>query len=1195
MGRQQELQELHVKLTDKKKRAEGTSAVLIQCLPGGGKTHLARQYVFEHRADYPGGIYWVRAKSITEMEQFYWKIARNEALGHLLQKPVDNAPNAAGQRIDQDCYKSQNIVDTVRSWFNSFDQWLLIFDGIHFDAPGIRQFIPDAKNTSLIYTSIQHSATGMYEFDNPQIIELGLLDAEDAQNLLLEEMEKKKPWTQDARARALELVLLMGRLPLMIHVAARHLKATREPLSKYLRTYQARPRAGQLPAYRAVYSELDKRGAHAALNLMSILAFYDQLIPVGMITLGEPYLPPSPFRSWVPLSFALSLTSSPLSIGLGALNNVTPVRTEDARHKAKSINNSLKILIAFALIERTETDNVSPTSSQSSAKRSFDKSSGYVDVLRIHSVVQAFFIDLLKKELNFWLERAARVFCRSFSEAHRRITEDAKLGLPDDYRRFMIHGRKLLEHLTRAEKKSGVPAELTGVRADVEATLGVCQDAIDRLSEATQKQIVADSVLDKSSDDRVSQISVFERANSMSESDSASPSNQSSRTGSGLSAQTGTAVTNLNMDLDERRWIPSYGNDAMSIYQSPTLYHPPTTLDDQNPWHWHLPYPAEGSTIPGPPSREDSDDRTEVATPHVSEGPGGPAFRSGSGTNDWRPPISVHRTVRRNESRRYHDRAGSWRDSTISDPRISVSREIARGNVFRPESVASEMDLPGEDGQAGGSEAELRLARIRATEEAVGAGDATGREKAHGQHKHKSRAQSTGNLDTGSHSNITRDGHSQAEPTGLVSGFLSMPWRSQSSAWTAATLKRLRENILPSQAGKHSSEGDLLVLQSGQEAQEPLASSIASLLNRQPSPMFRGSRTAQSSPGHGNGPFHPPPPPSLQHDHLPASIRPWETPIFYTPGHSQLDVSDLSFGIAGDDVMAASYPPPYPPPRRGGRENAATAQHPPMPVSYWRQQSHLRPSMVTDGYTSQPMSRGGSSQSQPDGDGSYDSHGSQGAGIRIRMVGGSRSFTSAADGNTQFSHSLPSSYGPGLPSFSVAIPPMGLRTRPSWVETEPSPDTGDAFPEVNTSYQRWEEKHGQSYGQNYGQNHGRRHADAGGVPMSRSHSASPSGSAIRRRSRAAAVRQGGQGGQGGQRSSSQGSAGSPVRSAMDSVYTSEPMARTGSGGIQLSDGRIVPFGQSPRRLPADVALDGIDVDNNNGLGTVVGLGIAHED
>lgn len=286
VGRKRELEELHQKLTDSAKRAEGTSAVVIQSLPGGGKTHLARQYVFQHRTDYPGGIYWVRAKSISEMEQFFWTIAKNEALRNVVEKTLVDKPGSSSDSQKELC-DPHNIVNIVRAWFSSFDQWLLVFDGIIFNTPEIERFIPDAKNTSIIYTSIQSNVSGRYEFDNPQIMKLDMLSPEDARDLLLTEMERKKPWREDDRTQALDIVNRMGCLPLMVHAAARHIKATREPLSKYLRTLQNRVWASDLPAYYNVWDELKSRGAYPALNLMYILAFLGGRVPVGFLNLGE--------------------------------------------------------------------------------------------------------------------------------------------------------------------------------------------------------------------------------------------------------------------------------------------------------------------------------------------------------------------------------------------------------------------------------------------------------------------------------------------------------------------------------------------------------------------------------------------------------------------------------------------------------------------------------------------------------------------------------------------------------------------------------------------------------------------------------------------------------------------------------------------------------------------------------------------
>lgn len=145
VGREDELAELHKLLFDQKRRADGTSAVLIQSMPGGGKTHLARQYVYGHREDWPGGIFWIRAKSQTELAAGFWDIARKAAL-----KP-------AMVNEDDSCLRDpQQFIKLVRKWLNHRHDWLMVLDGIHFDdAEALRKFIPDSPNTGLIYTSTE--------------------------------------------------------------------------------------------------------------------------------------------------------------------------------------------------------------------------------------------------------------------------------------------------------------------------------------------------------------------------------------------------------------------------------------------------------------------------------------------------------------------------------------------------------------------------------------------------------------------------------------------------------------------------------------------------------------------------------------------------------------------------------------------------------------------------------------------------------------------------------------------------------------------------------------------------------------------------------------------------------------------------------------------------------------------------------
>lgn len=205
---------------------------------------------------------------------------------------------------------AKTMVQVVKTWFNSHRDWLLVLDGIQFDIPGLSEFIPDARHTSIIYTSTERAVTGDPRFDNPQVMELGLLTPRQAVELLLTELDRKPTvstssannagnngndrkfggWKdEEEEKRALELVNLMGRLPLMIHVAAQHLKATREPLARYLAGWRAsKPKqVGNLHAYKKVREQLDARGNVAALNLVGVLVWWEQLVPVEMVVFGK--------------------------------------------------------------------------------------------------------------------------------------------------------------------------------------------------------------------------------------------------------------------------------------------------------------------------------------------------------------------------------------------------------------------------------------------------------------------------------------------------------------------------------------------------------------------------------------------------------------------------------------------------------------------------------------------------------------------------------------------------------------------------------------------------------------------------------------------------------------------------------------------------------------------------------------------
>lgn len=275
VGRQEELEHLHGVLQDPRRRAEGTSTALVRCQTGGGKSHLSRQYVFRHRLEYPGGVFWLRANTADELEDEFCTIARTVAAKDLAITYPDDA---------QDHTK---IVDRVRKWFNSFDNWLIILDAILFD-PGMERFVPDRINTSMILTSTSPSVTGNHHFNNPKLLEVPLLPTHEARELLLLEMEKPKPWSQVDLDKAQELVLLLDKLPLIIHMTAQSLKQSLEPLSAFLKRYKSKPVIQRkIQPYEDVLDQLKARGAFAALNVLYVLAFFKDHVPVEMLAMGE--------------------------------------------------------------------------------------------------------------------------------------------------------------------------------------------------------------------------------------------------------------------------------------------------------------------------------------------------------------------------------------------------------------------------------------------------------------------------------------------------------------------------------------------------------------------------------------------------------------------------------------------------------------------------------------------------------------------------------------------------------------------------------------------------------------------------------------------------------------------------------------------------------------------------------------------
>ena len=644
VGRQAELAELHKLLFDKKRRKEGTSAILIQSLPGGGKTHLARQYLYEHKDDFPGGIFWVRAKSVTELAAGYWDIARKAAL-----KDV--------QGEDAKLLKDpHHFIRMVRKWLNHRHDWLLVFDGIHFgDTEALQKFIPDSPNTSLIYTSTERSVAGNYHFKNPQIIRLPLLSAREAQRLLLLELDKKEPFSIDDLRHSTELVQAMGFLPVVIHAVAQRLKTTDEPLSKFARSYVSEPRLRGLGTYMAVVDQLKGIGAYEALNLIYLLCFFSQHIPVEMISLGLRVLD-------VPVK-----TTEPIS--------------------GRSLNNTFKILIMFALIDRNHHDD-SIQSSQTS-KSSHDMLGENVDVIRLHSVVQGFFFDTLAAAgtLPMWLDRAVRVFCCSYDMANERITRKTNAGLVEDYRLYEIHGNRLKEHLVKNLSKH-LSREAKSILEEAQQMLDPQLTAIK--SEIERRTPDASDVIAGGKPDAF-QTSIFDRTSSSSDTGPETPGRHS-----------GSSTWCLDPDKDQHESPSSltretdytdYFRRLNSIYRSafPLPHQEDPGYESDREGSVAMTVQASQRTVQ-PDIPLSADGKWEEVRSHKSR--------------QKADPLTSHRTVKSMEKARYRDSAGAYRAMSAIDPR--VSHETAEGFLHRNSSTRAQS----RGRMSGQSSAEVALTHI---------------------------------------------------------------------------------------------------------------------------------------------------------------------------------------------------------------------------------------------------------------------------------------------------------------------------------------------------------------------------------------------------------------------------------------------------------------------------------------------------
>lgn len=420
-GREDELDKIHSILSDPHKRV-----VSISSVTGGGKTHLAREYFFHRKSDFPGGAFWIDCnpmKSTTEsLDLGYCMIA--EELGLVDKRRQRGVDPRVSTRLE------------VRNWFDKHDGWLLVLDGANVETGNelnlLAEYVPKSKGGSIILTTLNSAFAGSARLGSPERLELGQLTSEEAVRMVLHYSQIQAPPATEIEA-AHNLVEDLERNPLAIQSAGSYIKGKKISVSDYWKKYEKRPFAERefLEPFHIIFDRLDEQPFRykEARNLLNLITFLHQEIPVQMLDFGMRHLPPR-------------------------------VKLLAKVGSRRDLNNTIGHLLAYSLVDRSgmQADNIQ------------------IDTLVLHNVVQDVCISRLRRrprKLKNWLNLAILMYCSSFSTTES-LHQNSRF-LVSDYRRYELHGVRLLEHA----KKYKVETE------DLEKVLAKLAEAI-RVDDQTE-------------------------------------------------------------------------------------------------------------------------------------------------------------------------------------------------------------------------------------------------------------------------------------------------------------------------------------------------------------------------------------------------------------------------------------------------------------------------------------------------------------------------------------------------------------------------------------------------------------------------------------------------------------------------------------------------------------------------------------
>ncbi len=223
-GRSKELETLEKAIFSDVPAANGQA---ISGLGGIGKTQTAIEFAYRHRHRFRA-VFWVRADTVTELENEYREIASLLGL-----KPWEPTESDQGEPAESD-----HLVKGVKGWLASNPGWLLIFDNAD-TLEILKTFLPSTTaQGSLLFTTRAHYL-GSLGIKTP--VELGDFSPEEALAFLLKRTGQAHGSSQIDHAAAKILVGELSYFPLALEQAAAYMLVHEESIADYLAAYRCLP------------------------------------------------------------------------------------------------------------------------------------------------------------------------------------------------------------------------------------------------------------------------------------------------------------------------------------------------------------------------------------------------------------------------------------------------------------------------------------------------------------------------------------------------------------------------------------------------------------------------------------------------------------------------------------------------------------------------------------------------------------------------------------------------------------------------------------------------------------------------------------------------------------------------------------------------------------------------------------------